>query len=137
MSILIKGMEMPTNCRDCPLKMNCDDCEGWECVCVPSHHQIGYLDELLSDKRRDDCQLIEIPPHGRLIDADAFTKDECNYCDGACEALPCDCLNCKSDCRCDFMKDIADAPTIIPAEPCNDLAKPNNAPTVIEAEEGE
>ena len=66
-------------------------------------------------------------PHGRLVDADAFTKDECNYCDGACEALPCDCLNCKSDCRCDFMKDIADAPTIIPAEPCNDLAKPNKA----------
>lgn len=69
MSILIKGMEMPTNCRDCPLKMNCDDCEGWECVCVPSHHQIGYLDELLSDKRRDDCPLVELPPHGRLIDA--------------------------------------------------------------------
>ena len=64
----------------------------------------------------ENTEVIEIPPHGRLIDADAFTKDECNYCDGACEALPCDCLNCKSDCRCDFMKDIADAPTIIPAD---------------------
>lgn len=64
----------------------------------------------------ENTEVIEIPPHGRLIDADAFTKDECNNCDGACEALPCDCLNCKSDCRCDFMKDIADAPTIIPAD---------------------
>ena len=58
----------------------------------------------------------EIPQHGRLIDADAFIKEECNSCDGACESIPCDCLNCVADCRCDFMKDIADAPTIIPAE---------------------
>ena len=59
---------------------------------------------------------VPVPPHGRLIDADAFTKDECNNCDGACEALPCDCLNCEADCRCDFMQDIANAPTVIPAE---------------------
>ena len=58
----------------------------------------------------------KIPPHGRLIDADAFIKEECNSCDGACESIPCDCLNCAADCRCDFMKDIADASTIIPAE---------------------
>lgn len=59
---------------------------------------------------------VPVPPHGRLIDADAFIKEECNNCDGACEAIPCDCLNCKADCRCDFMIDMADAPTIIPAE---------------------
>ena len=58
----------------------------------------------------------QLPLHGRLIDADAFIKDECNNCDGACEAIPCDCLNCKADCRCNFIKDIADAPTIIEAE---------------------
>lgn len=74
MSILVKGMEMPTSCRACHLKMNCDDCEGWECVCVSLHQQIGYLGDLLTDKRRDDCPLVEIPPHGRLIDADAFKK---------------------------------------------------------------
>ena len=59
---------------------------------------------------------IHVPPHGRLIDVDAFIKDECNNCDGACELIPCNCLNCTADCRCDFIKDIADAPTIIPAE---------------------
>lgn len=64
----------------------------------------------------EEFEAIPVPPHGRLIDADAFTKDECNNCDGACEALPCDCLNCESDCRCDFMKDITDAPTVIEAE---------------------
>lgn len=57
-----------------------------------------------------------VPPHGRLIDADAFIKSECNNCDGACEAIPCDCLSCTSDCRCDFIKDIDDAPAIIPEE---------------------
>lgn len=52
----------------------------------------------------------------RLIDADEFIKDECNNCDGACESLPCDCLECKADCRCDFIKDLEAAPTI-DAEP--------------------
>lgn len=48
----------------------------------------------------------------RLIDADEFIKDECNSCDGSCESLPCDCLECKADCRCDFIKDLENAPTI-------------------------
>lgn len=61
-------------------------------------------------------QAVSVPPHGRTIDADAFIENECNNCDGDCEALPCDCLNCEADCRCDFIKDIAEAPTIIPAE---------------------
>lgn len=52
----------------------------------------------------------------RLIDADAFIKEQCNSCDGACEALPCDCLNCDSDCRCDMIQDLQAAPTISPDE---------------------
>ena len=68
MSIYISGMDMPTSCRACDLKMNCDDCEGWECVCVPLHQQIGYLDDLLSDKCRDDCPLVSVPEHGELIE---------------------------------------------------------------------
>ena len=104
MSILIKGMEMPKNRPEHTYMMVFPSGEVWE---------VRYDDNRIMKYGT----AIEIPtPHGRLIDADAFTKDECNYCDGACEALPCDCLNCKSDCRCDFMKDIADAPTIIPAE---------------------
>ena len=67
MGVYIKGMEMPTSCRVCHLKMNCDDCEGFECVCVPLHQRIGYLDDLLADKRRDDCPLVPVPPNGRLI----------------------------------------------------------------------
>lgn len=71
MGVYIKGMEMPKNCRACRLKMNCDDCEGFECVCLPLHTQIGYLNDLLTDKRRDDCPLVLVPPHGRLIEKNA------------------------------------------------------------------
>ena len=112
MGVLIKGMEMPKTCDDCPLL----DWDLSYIKCGVVNRKFKVNEEHFKDSRAYDCPLIEIPPHGRLIDADAFTKDECNYCDGACEALPCDCLNCKSDCRCDFMKDIADAPTIIPAD---------------------
>ena len=74
-SIIIKGLEMPTSCRTCPMKMNCDDCEGWECVCVPLHKQIGYFDDLLTDKRRDDCPIVPVPTHGRLGDLDKLALE--------------------------------------------------------------
>ena len=49
MSLLIRGMEMPKNCFICPFK-NLEICD-------------------------EDCPLIEVPPHGRLIDADAMLND--------------------------------------------------------------
>lgn len=74
MGVYIKDMAMPTSCRECWLKMNCDDCEGWECYCLLLQDEIGYLKDLLTDKRRDDCPLVSVPPHGRLIDADALRQ---------------------------------------------------------------
>lgn len=65
MGVLIRGMEMPHDCEECKL-----------CVIIPvGDYQIlrkcaalnkmaGYL------IRRNDCPLVELPPHGRLIDAD-------------------------------------------------------------------
>lgn len=77
MGIYIKGMEMPKGCKDCGLKVNCDECEGWECVCMPLHTTIGYYDDLLSDKRREDCPLVPVPQHGDLIDRNDLTI--CDY----------------------------------------------------------
>ena len=105
MSILI-NMEMPTSCRACHLKMNCDDCEGRECVCVPLHKQIGYLDDLLADKRRDDCPLRPVPPHGDLIDRDAAAEkiwDDMRF--------PSNLANAQF-----FVNELREMPTIIPAE---------------------
>ena len=46
MGVYIKDFEMPKNCFICPFK-NLEICD-------------------------EDCPLIEVPPHGRLIDADAL-----------------------------------------------------------------
>ena len=47
-----------------------------------------------------------------LIDRQVFIEGQCNSCDGWCEDVNCDCLNCKSDHRCDFIKDLADEPSV-------------------------
>jgi hypothetical protein len=49
---------------------------------------------------------------GRLIDADAFIKDVCSNCDGWCDCVKCDCLNCKSEHRCDFIQQVHEQPTV-------------------------
>jgi hypothetical protein len=99
MGIYIKGMEMPKGNDELRLIIRSNGQ-------VIISHQTYY----------EEAEAVPVPPHGKLIDAGAFVKSECNNCDGACEALPCDCLNCKADCRCEFMKDISEAPTIIEAE---------------------
>ena len=65
MSILIKGMEMPKTCADCRLTT----WNGEDTVCPFSRVSA------LNIGRQVDCPLIEVPPHGRLIDADAFRED--------------------------------------------------------------
>lgn len=66
MSILIKN-EMPKFCRKC---WNCDFAGGeWFCVL-----ELKGVEENFEETRPDWCPLIEVPPHGRLIDADALIK---------------------------------------------------------------
>ena len=72
--ILIRGFEMPHNCFECPLFSNCDACEGHECGCGLLGG-IGYEEDISKDRRRDDCPIIELPPHGDLIDRDATVRD--------------------------------------------------------------
>ena len=59
MSVLIKNMEMPKNCHECPLLYVTSICDG----SMP-------------------CPLVTVPPHGRLIDADALEKDIDKYIGG-------------------------------------------------------
>lgn len=69
MSILIKGMEMPKNCNECPLHFY----EGQGICCCRALPAIDDGEILKPWKnRRKDCPLISVSPHGRLIDADAF-----------------------------------------------------------------
>lgn len=64
MSILIQGMEMPENCAVCPIR----SWNGEDDICPFSKV------EALPIGRQVKCPLIEIPLHGRLIDADAIKE---------------------------------------------------------------
>ena len=69
MSVLIKGMEMPTSCESCPCKTS-DAFGGLGCQAT------GYIPLRKANQDRPDwCPLVPVPPHGRLIDADALIKD--------------------------------------------------------------
>lgn len=85
MGVYIKGMEMPKSC--------------WACACY--HHKVddGYYDydvcqasgTVFNDgyssatgnkthidpfkQRLDNCPIVPVPPHGRLIDADELFKE--------------------------------------------------------------
>lgn len=60
MSILIKGMEMPRNCWECHFG------NGETGNCLVDFKSHGEWDE------PQNCPLVPVPPHGRLIDADAL-----------------------------------------------------------------
>lgn len=64
MSVIVKSMEMPKNCKECDLYIE-DAC-----------YAKGYRDyrSIMDKSKPDDCPLIELPPHGRLIDADELAN---------------------------------------------------------------
>lgn len=66
MSVLVKGMTMPSNCDSCEFM----DCEDVSFELLKYCRMIGmYIDDPLV--RPYDCPLVELPEHhGRLIDAD-------------------------------------------------------------------
>lgn len=69
MSILIKGMKMPSSCYDCELIDIVKDCPHYD-IPNDAYCQIPWLRK----RRHENCPLISVPPHGRLIDADALLK---------------------------------------------------------------
>ena len=60
MGAYIRGMEMPTNCLECAFYRRTDPI--YDYCCISSATPKGYVPK--------DCPLVEVPPHGRLIDAD-------------------------------------------------------------------
>ena len=63
MSLYIKTGHFPKTCYD-------------DCPCNSTHwcQLLNEVTEPMTGKRLENCPLIEVPPHGRLIDADAFEK---------------------------------------------------------------
>ena len=71
--IYIKGIEMPNDCRDCAFEtyyLNCGEtrCRATGKTLATDFKAISF------DGRANDCPLVAVPNHGRLIDADALQK---------------------------------------------------------------
>ena len=69
MSVLIKGMEMPKACEECALNYD-------SFACIKTGNRF-YRNDRETDfdpfkGRLEDCPLVPVQPHGRLIDADAY-----------------------------------------------------------------
>lgn len=69
--LLIKGVKMPQGCRQCHFKEWTNSRAGWFC---PLRHKFLSMRVIIQDKRYGDCPLVEIPPHGRLIDSDKLVR---------------------------------------------------------------
>ena len=118
MSFLIKGMRLPPKGEYNATIYVCHDGEVY--IAFDSAEMDEYADY---DGK---CDLIEVPPHGRLIDADAFIKEKQEwYCKQNCgrrkgikNGKECfiykigeaPCRACEID---DLISAVDDAPTII------------------------
>ena len=77
MSVYIRGMEMPKNCDECPCYYETEGAWRNECEVLGKEY-------IASENRPEWCPLVELTPHGRLIDADALRQsikesvDECH-----------------------------------------------------------
>lgn len=70
MGVYIKGMDMPKCCDGC--NMYDDNCiVSNKPYCILSGRSASITFNSLKEKM-DACPLVEIPKHGRLIDADAL-----------------------------------------------------------------
>ena len=125
MSILIKGMEMPTSCGQCKLKtvvgLDKEKClvSGVEFYSWDT----GWGDE---QRRHESCPLVPVPPHGRLIDADAFADE----------------MKKRQEEAGRWLREAKDRETAVRADAvlsflCEVKLTLDAAPTIIEAEEGE
>lgn len=77
MSILVKGMTMPTCCKECAF-VRTVGLDKWKCElsgCEFNSWDVGWEDgEENKYIRHSSCPLVEVPPHGRLIDADVLIE---------------------------------------------------------------
>ena len=104
--ILIKNMEMPKTCFDCPFLR--DD------FCIVLGYEMRN-DQIL--RGCGSCPLVEVKPHGRLIDADKLLE-ELSECEMKTYGYNGSCDDCEDRNICKeriLIKRIKDAPTVLEA----------------------
>lgn len=106
MSILIKGMKMPTGCAICKIKRR----NGKKMVCPLCNEEWDIRDPMSAYFRLDLCPLGPVPPHGRLIEENKVLDIVFEWCpddDGSVGKV--------GDVR-EMLDEIEALPTIIEAE---------------------
>lgn len=97
MSVLIKGMEMPQKCGQC----NLYHAEyPMYCMAVEGHRTVGAPYGM---PRPDWCPLVEVEPHGDLVDKDKLMQ----------EVIDSDLDHLQRDDWREVIQIISDAPTVI------------------------
>ena len=118
MGVYIKGMEMPKGCAFCRIGKR-----NWKkMVCPLCDEEWDIHDPMSADHRLDNCPLATVPPHERLIDADALADIFRSFI-AMYDSCPFSQLSFPDKARRDELQSA--------------LAEVINAPTIIEAEEGE
>ena len=75
MSVIIKGLAMPTSCAECEIEAHYENSYGDEYGHFCPIGYKAYTSEIRYKKRRDDCPLVPVTDHGDLIDGDKLYKD--------------------------------------------------------------
>ena len=111
MSILIKGMEMPTCCFKCGFYHHSVDDGYYDFeYCGANNTEFNNAYDSTKphinpfEEKLRTCPLVPVPPHGRLIDADALAEQAITewFCGNPRVNVP--------------WRAVSDAPTIIQAE---------------------
>ena len=104
MSILIPGMTMPKSCEKCPFCIVNRHDRGDDSLCRLINKEVFTFMRSLPQ----DCPLVPVPPHGRLIDADALI--------GLCNIMADKCDGIGTSIWEQFRTTVEWCPTVIPAE---------------------
>ena len=79
MSVLIKDIRIPESCSECRFCVNgfTDNAPMYECACQSYDNVIVLVDKEGQPFgfRPDWCPLIEVPPHGDLVDKDKLMQE--------------------------------------------------------------
>ena len=76
--VYIPGVQMPRNCHDCRFCGWSNFWQAYNCHMTKNHALLLFngektnSDSRIRNGRADSCPLVPVPPHGRLIDADAL-----------------------------------------------------------------
>ena len=74
MGVYIPSLKMPQTCEDCVLESYCSLWVDARRLCSETFTDVNSMIE--ATIRHPDCPLIEVKPHGRLIDADAILRKD-------------------------------------------------------------